>query len=141
MIPKVLLPLDGSRRADCIIDEALKMAKNTKNGIAFILMQVIEIYPLLPRDKESEMRILTEHAEKYLSNVKKRFEEEGIKNEIVIKDGKPAQEICDYADSNDVDFVVISSHGLGGVNRWALGSVTDKVVRHCSKPVYVVKNR
>ena len=59
----------------------------------------------------------------------------------MIKDGKPAQEICDYADSNDVDFVVISSHGLGGVNRWALGSVTDKVVRHCSKPVYVVKNR
>ncbi|UCF86357.1 MAG: universal stress protein [Desulfobacteraceae bacterium] len=53
--------------------------------------------------------------------------------------GKPAREICDYADRNDIDLVVMTSHGFGRALQWALGSVADKVVRHCPKPVLVVK--
>lgn len=135
----VLLPLDGSPRAGRMIGEAIRMAKIVGKEFTFFLMQVMEITPLLPRAQEAEGRILKERGLEYLSTARKKVEKEGIKTELVIKDGNPAIEICDYAERNNIDLVIMASHGFGGALRWALGSVTDKVVRHCSIPVLVIK--
>jgi nucleotide-binding universal stress UspA family protein len=53
--------------------------------------------------------------------------------------GRPAREIVDYADENDIDHVVMGSHGRSGVSRIVLGSVAENVVRKSSVPVTVAR--
>jgi nucleotide-binding universal stress UspA family protein len=57
----------------------------------------------------------------------------------VLADHAPAKAICEYAESHGVDLIVVGSHGRGGVERWLIGSVAERVVRHATTNVYVVR--
>ena len=57
----------------------------------------------------------------------------------VVEDHAPARAICDYAENHDVDLIVVGSHGRGGMERWLIGSVAERVVRHAAADVYVVR--
>jgi nucleotide-binding universal stress UspA family protein len=58
----------------------------------------------------------------------------------VIADHAPAKAICDYAEHHGVDLIVVGSHGRGGMERWLIGSVAERVVRHAVSNVYVVRH-
>ncbi len=58
----------------------------------------------------------------------------------VIPDHAPARAICDYAEGHGVDLIVLGSHGRGGMERWLIGSVAERVVRHAACNVYVVRH-
>jgi nucleotide-binding universal stress UspA family protein len=58
----------------------------------------------------------------------------------VLADHAPAKAICEYAEANDVDLIVVGSHGRGGVERWLIGSVAERVVRHATTNVYVARH-
>lgn len=55
-----------------------------------------------------------------------------------IERGKPTEAILDYAKANNVDLIVMSTHGRSGVSKFMLGSVADRVVRHAVQPVLLV---
>ena len=57
----------------------------------------------------------------------------------VLADHAPAKAICEYAEKHGVDLVVVGSHGRGGMERWLIGSVAERVVRHAISNVYVVR--
>jgi nucleotide-binding universal stress UspA family protein len=57
----------------------------------------------------------------------------------VLSDHAPARAICDYAEAHDTDLIVLGSHGRGGMERWLIGSVAERVVRHAAANVYVVR--
>ena len=57
----------------------------------------------------------------------------------VLADHAPAKAICEYAEAHGVDLIVVGSHGRGGVERWLIGSVAERVVRHATSNVYVVR--
>ena len=64
----------------------------------------------------------------------------GIETDIAWIEGTtPAKAICDYAESHGINLIVVGSHGRGGVERWLLGSVAERVVRHATCNVYVVR--
>ena len=64
----------------------------------------------------------------------------GIEAEVaVVEDHAPARAICDYASGHGVDLIVVGSHGRGGMERWLIGSVAERVVRHASSNVFVVR--
>ena len=64
----------------------------------------------------------------------------GIEVEIgVVSDHAPAKAICEYAEGHDIDLIVVGSHGRGGMERWLIGSVAERVVRHAPCDVYVVR--
>ncbi|SPD73419.1 conserved hypothetical protein [uncultured Desulfobacterium sp.] len=133
----MLLPLDGSREAEERLDEAMNLVRLT--GGQLILLHVVELFPFRGQDMESEFNHLKGPREEYLKKVKARVEGEGIKVKTVLLPGKPAEEICKYAAKDEVDIVLVSPHGAGGIVGWALGSVADKVARHCPKPVLVIR--
>ena len=58
----------------------------------------------------------------------------------VIADHAPAKAICEYAENHGVDLIVVGSHGRGGMERWLIGSVAERVVRHSASNVYVVRH-
>ena len=105
------------------------------------LLHVVDVTPFRGQDIDEEYRIRKDRFEKYLIGIKSRAESEGVNVKIVSKAGKPAEEICKYAAREDVDIVLVSPHGAGGILGWSIGSVADKVARHSPKPVLVVRRQ
>ena len=134
----MLLPLDGSEEAEARLDEAINLVKLTQGEL--ILLHVVELLSFREGDKEIEFNHLKDRREAYLNKIKTRVESEGIKTRAVVMPGKPSEEICRYAAREEVDIVLVSPHGAGGIiSGWALGSVADKVARHSPKPVLVLR--
>jgi nucleotide-binding universal stress UspA family protein len=63
----------------------------------------------------------------------------GLDAEPIILKGNAAEKILDFANKHDVDMIVVGSLGKSGIERFALGSVSEKVVRHAKVPVLVVR--
>ncbi len=64
---------------------------------------------------------------------------ENVDIESVILEGNPAEEIIGFAEKNDIDLIVMGTHGITGISRFLLGSVAENVVRHSKKAVLVVR--
>jgi nucleotide-binding universal stress UspA family protein len=77
----------------------------------------------------------------YLEEVVQTKTLAGLVTETKIEYGWPAQCILAAARQQQSDLIVISSHGRGGLSRWILGSVAQKIIRHASIPVLVLRNR
>jgi len=138
MFKNILVPLDGSELAEQSIPMSMDLAKNFKAKIT--LIQIAEILPLLKKDREAQARILLDQGRRYLSQIKEKMEKEGVETDVVVKMGKPDVEICAYAERSDVDLIVMSTHGWSGITSWAIGAVSDKVIRHSPKPVLMLRS-
>jgi len=80
------------------------------------------------------------HAEDLLVQSREAFGTMKDRVESVILQGSVADEIIEYINTSDVDFVVMGSHGIGsGIHRNLLGSVTNKVLHYGEKPILVVR--
>jgi nucleotide-binding universal stress UspA family protein len=135
----MLLPLDGSKEAEKRVDEAISLMKLTKGEL--ILFHVVDVVPLWGHDIEEDYQFRKDRFEKYIGEIKSRVESEGVNVKVVTTVGKPADEICKYAAREEVDIVLVSPHGAGGVFGWALGSVADKVASRSPKPVLVIRRQ
>jgi hypothetical protein len=68
-----------------------------------------------------------------------RLKAKGVAAEPLLKAGKPAEEILDAADEGQFDVIVIGSRGKSAAARFLMGSVSERVVRHATRPVLVVR--
>ena len=145
MYQKVLVPLDGSKLAECVVEHVKSIATGCQVPTV-VLLQVVEPIGLrgyLPRGMaEDTYRDAKETAEiqakNYLNEMAERLKAEGIAVETDIADGLPADEILSYAEEKGVDLIVMSTHGRTEVSRWFSGSVVEKVVSQSLIPVLVV---
>ena len=145
MYQKVLVPLDGSKLAECVVEHVKSIATGCQVPTV-VLLQVVEPIGLrgyLPRGMaEDTYRDAKETAEiqakNYLNEMAERLKAEGIAVETDVADGLPADEILSYAEEKGVDLIVMSTHGRTGVSRWFSGSVVEKVVSQSLIPVLVV---
>ena len=148
MYKKILVPLDGSKLAECVLPHVENIAKwgNTEN-VTFIRVveslylpvSVGEGYTLSTKDWQKIEDESRAEAENYLNQLtgKIRYGAVKIQTEVIV--GKAAETITDYAAGNGVDLIAIATHGRSGVSRWVWGSVTDKVLRSSRVPVLVVR--
>ena len=97
---------------------------------AFIPPQAI-LEPASAADETAHRAELAELRDQHLADVEVDI--------AVVADHAPAKAICDYAETHGVDLIVVGSHGRGGVERWLIGSVAERVVRHATSNVYVVR--
>jgi nucleotide-binding universal stress UspA family protein len=66
---------------------------------------------------------------------------ENVEVESVILEGSPAHEIVNFAEGNDIDLIVMGTHGKNAIERFLLGSIAENVVRHSKKAVLVVRGK
>jgi nucleotide-binding universal stress UspA family protein len=143
LVKKILVPLDGSKTGETIIECAEVLAGAL--GAELILFQVLEPLRIvagfetvaphsIPEGEES----IKASARAYLNGVEQPLREKGIKTSTAIVWGSAAERIIEYAEAK-TDLVTISSHGRSGVGRWVLGSVTEKVLQVGDKPVLVAR--
>lgn len=151
MEERILVPLDGSEVGEAVLPklEDLVLRTSPRMDAEITLLQVISNMNFnmlhkddaaqLPRD-ESESKELTDKASAYLEKVAGGLRSKGIKVNTRIAMGRTAEEIVKAANDTDAHLIAMSTHGRNGIVRWAIGSVTDEVIRLEGKiPVLAVR--
>ena len=141
---KVLIPLDGSDRAEEALAWARKVAAQDAEYIALRGVSIPSIAsPYLPHTIQENEHVLAhdrDDADRYLEGVVKRFNKDGLALRPVVQTShNAASAIMSAVDDYDVDLTVITTHGRSGLARALLGSVADKVIRASAGPVLVVR--
>jgi len=148
MYTKILIPLDGSELAESVLPYVKWFTEVSKvNEIAFL--RVVEPFRVaggleanvLPDEKDRIENDAAGIARKYLDKIAGRFEAGKIKVSRVVDIGKPAGIIKDYVTRNDVDLIIMATHGVSGIKRMVLGSVADEIIRTSQVPVFLVTPR
>ena len=80
-------------------------------------------------------------AREYLERVAAGVREHDIPVQMVTVGGRPHYQIIQYAETNQVDLIVMCTRGQSGLSRWLLGSVSDRVVRGANVPVLMVRGQ
>lgn len=144
MFQRILVPLDGSIRAEQAIPVAARIARAT--GGALILVRAVsttpEWWPAMERRPDVAQAVidagLTE-AKQYLVAASTAQALSAVSTETVVLYGPAATSILAVAHSSGADLVVLCSHGYTGLTRWVMGSVAEKVARHAAVPVLVLR--
>jgi nucleotide-binding universal stress UspA family protein len=141
MYHKVLVPLDGSKLAECVLPHVKAIAAGC--GIReVVLLRVVE--PLQPGtplavDFDAVQKAGLKAVEEYLAKIKAELSKEGTNVEAKVLTGRPAETITDFARHSKVDLIAIATHGRSGVSRWVFGSVAARVVHSSSAPVLLIR--
>ncbi len=149
MIKNILVPLDGSNLAECVLSYVEELAAKLgadKVSLVSVTERVTGFRAIEDPVSPSEQRLAPEArgkleraAMRYLDRVGRGLEGKGIKVESEVLFGNPAVEISIYARHAGVDLIIMSSHGKGGPSRWARGSVADKVLKSVELPVMIIR--
>ncbi len=137
MLQRILVPLDGSVRAEYALPVAARLARTT--GGTLILLQVYQVMP--SEFVLSNYTAEASSATAYLAQVAARPDLAGIMIETIALAGAVALTILDAVLEYQADTIVLCSHGRSGPTRWALGSVAEKVARHAPVPVLVLRQQ
>ncbi|MFW6150418.1 MAG: universal stress protein [Chloroflexota bacterium] len=142
MYRKILVPLDGSEFAECVLPHAKAVATGCQVP-EVVLLYVVEPVRQPARAYmdssvlEQARRDSMTSAKEYLNKVSSDLNLPGSTVQTVVVEGYPGEQILDYAEKNQVDLITMSTHGRSGVARWAVGSIADRVLRHSVAPVLV----
>jgi nucleotide-binding universal stress UspA family protein len=145
MYNKILVPLDGSELAECVLPHVEAFIKGF-NASDVILVRVVEteksyagnyaISADLLDKRESERKST---ATDYLNKIVNRLKDEGAAIHAEVLEGRVTESLAKYALDNDIDLILIATHGRSGMTRWVRGSVADKILRSANVPVLMVR--
>lgn len=144
MMKKILVPTDFSLQAENALKVAAQMASNYDSEI--YLMHSMEM-PLHLANTSSSSGSLPEAlyfiklAEKHFEEILKRPYLQDITLHQAIGHGEIYDDIREAVDKNDIDLIIMGSHGASGFKEMFIGSNTEKVVRTSNIPVLVIKNQ
>jgi nucleotide-binding universal stress UspA family protein len=136
--------LDGSPLAEQALPVAMDLADDLGVRIHLVraletekLRSVIRLSPSAAASYAASVSSLRSVATEYLEEQAKRVRSRDIPVSIQVVEGSPAEELCQLARPGDI--IVMTTRGRGGLQRWLLGSVTERVVREAPVPVLVVR--
>lgn len=135
----VLIPTDGSKWVTAAIDLGTDLASTY--GARLHAFSVVDTAGLgLDVRSESILGILEEDAESAVATVEERATQTDVSEIITaVEYGQPYQEILSYIDANEIDIVVMGTHGRSDIERYLLGSVAEKLIRTAPVPVMTVR--
>jgi nucleotide-binding universal stress UspA family protein len=139
VIQHVLVAVDGSEGSR----KAARMAGELAQRLAcqLTLLHVIEPPKIAPIEAygltlSQVYEVQMQGARAMLVEVARELPAQLV--EPVIVSGSPAEAVCQQAEERGADLVLVGSRGLSTMGRWLLGSVSDRIIHHCKKPVLVV---
>lgn len=147
MFRKVLVPVDGSKIATNAARTALELAE--KFDAKITLLHVISrsvgsiagMPEALPVVTEAMIKEWQETGDLVLKNTLEALGTTDVEVETELIWGSPAAYICDKANQEGYDIIVIGSHGYGGWREWLLGSVSNRIAHQAKCPVLIVKGQ
>ena len=146
MYQTILVPLDGSKRAEAILPHVEQLAHRYDAKVVFL--RVIEPVtaviglegtPYMLYQQEFEQRI--GQAESYLKALQGEFREKGIEARMHVVHGPVVEAIIDTAQREDVDLIAIASHGRSGLSQVFYGSVAAGVLHRADRPLLLIRSQ
>jgi nucleotide-binding universal stress UspA family protein len=140
MFDHVLVPLDGSRLAECVLPHAVTLAQAFRARLTFVqVVERVNVSDLSRTIDPLRWQIRKTEAQAYLNEVSARVRETGLETEQHVLEGQAAERIVEFAYSRDVDLILLSSHGRGGLSQWNISSVVQKVIWQAHMPMMIVR--
>jgi nucleotide-binding universal stress UspA family protein len=142
MYTRVLIPLDGSKTAEKVLPYARTVAGKLNIPVELLgVIDIAEIAGHLAVEKARHLDTLITEGEKnskmYLDNIGRSFPESSVR--CTIERGRPEDVIIEHAAKDKNTLIAMATHGRSGINRWLLGSVTEKVLRGSGNPLLLVR--
>jgi nucleotide-binding universal stress UspA family protein len=146
MFQRILVPLDGSSRAERALPVAALLARASRGSV--VLLRVVntatECWPALSLNSGFVAPIIEanlEEAKAYLTQVTASSCLKDIPVEVIVHFGPVASTIVEDISSRSIDLVVICSHGSTGMMHAMMGSIAERVSQHALVPVFVLRER
>ncbi len=142
----ILVPLDGSKRAEAILPhvENLSLCFDAK-VILFIVAEpslMLEYDEVIDMSKYLEKRDLQKkETESYLASLQEEFSAKDIEVQTLIGHGPIVKAIIDAAERENADLVAMASHGRGGLSRTFYGSIAAGVLHRVDRPLLLIRSR
>ena len=150
MYSKIMVPLDGSELAECVMPhvEAITTGCKITNVVFVRVVAPIQLPVRLPAQgelgfQEKDRREMEEQrkktAEAYLEKIVQKTALKGTVLSYEVLEGQVAETLAEWAEQNGADLIIIASHGRSGVGRWVMGSVADRLLRSVCVPVMMIR--
>jgi nucleotide-binding universal stress UspA family protein len=150
MYKKIMVPLDGSELAECVLPHVEAITAGCKiTSVVFVrVMSPIQLTASIPSDgifgfSEEKLEQMEEQRKQtavaYLKKIVESTRLEGAVLSYEVLKGPVANTLAHWAESNGVDLIAIASHGRSGVSRWVMGSVADRILRSACVPVLIIR--
>ena len=144
-LTSVIVPLDGSDIAEAVLSRIAALAKALELHVILVRVYALPLATYggddyyVPDYIELKDQFKDE-AEEYLNSTASFLRAQGVAHvSTVVIEGSAADAIISLARTTPDNLVAMSPYGRSGLQRWVLGSVTEKVVRHCEDPVLIVR--
>ena len=140
MFDSILVPLDGSQLAECVLPHAAAFARCFDAEIT--LLRILEknqtgvtaqLFDLL------NWQIQKTKATLYLEEIKGRFKESNIRVRAIVIEGLVTEGITEYAQNEGMKLIILSSHGRHGLTQWGISSITQKIILSAPTSVLIVR--
>ncbi|QDX41713.1 universal stress protein [Salarchaeum sp. JOR-1] len=137
---RVLVPTDGSAETRRAVEHAVSLAAEHDATLHAVYVVNTATFASLSAETTTEgvSDLLAAEGEDAIDAVADVAADSDVPVERVLLNGTPSREIVRYAEDNDIDLIVMGTHGRGGIDRLLLGSVAEKVVRSSHVPVLTV---
>jgi nucleotide-binding universal stress UspA family protein len=143
VLDSVIVPLDGSELAESVLPHAVELAKALDSKLRLMRSYDVTGMTLSYRDYSGFTALSAKcknEAISYLDVKVNQLKKEKLSDVAsFLREGEPAEEIIEAAKGAPNSLIAMCTHGRSGVDRWMLGSVTEKVVRHSGNPVLVIR--
>lgn len=140
MFNTILVPLDGSQLADCVLPHVIAIAHSFDSEVTLLRMlektqagTSAQLFDLV------NWQINKTRATLYLEKIKARFQREKTRAQTAVIEGLVADGITEYAHSHGIKLIVLSSHGRNGLTRWGISSITQKIIMSAQTSLLIVR--
>ena len=140
MFDPVLVPLDGSLLAECVLSHAVAIARAFDAKL--VLLRVLDKKQASEKNQLFDLvnwQINKAGAKVYMDKISARLQKSGLQVETAILEGLVAETITEYAQSHGTKLIVLSSHGRSGLSQWGISSSTQKIIFSAPTSVFIVR--
>ena len=140
MFKRILLPLDNSKLAECVLPHLVAIARICEPEVQ--LIRVSEPFGVTARLRmidPVDWQIRKAEAESYLSGIAERLQDAGLRVSTHLYDGRPAEQIIEVAHSWNADLILMSSHGQSGLSPWNVSSVVQQVILRAHRSLMIIR--
>lgn len=140
MLNPILVPLDGSQLAECVLPHAMALARSFDAQIKLLCIlekqqastpaQLFDIVNWQIKKTKTSL---------YLEKIKMRFQESGLLAQAAVAEGLAAEEITKFAQNQMVKLIILSSHGRNGLTPWGISSTAQKIILSAPGSVFIVR--
>ena len=140
MFNPILIPLDGSLLAECVLPHVVAIARAFDAKV--ILLRVLDKNQASEKAQFFDLlnwQISKTGAKLYLEKVSARLQKSGLRIETTVLEGLVAESITEYALSRGIKLIILSSHGRSGLSQWGISSVTQKIIFSAPSSLLIIR--